>query len=70
MSIIEFTKKYRIEAIAKVVGWGAEVQYVLFDKEKNERVCHTGDVYGQFLKFATAEEALLWAEEHYKEEVK
>ena len=63
MSIKEFTEHYRVEPITNIVGWGVDIKYVLFDKRKGERVCHAGDVYGQFLTFKSVEEALIWASE-------
>lgn len=61
MTLEEFINKYRIEPITKIEGWGVNIHYTLFDKEKNEKVCYPGDVYGEFMRFRTAEEAMKWA---------
>ena len=62
MTIKEFNEKYRIEPLTTIVGWGVDIVYVIYDKQKQERVSHKGDVYGQFRKFRSIEEALEWAE--------
>lgn len=64
MTITEFNNKYRIEPLIKREGWGASVTYVLFDKDKGERVQFPGDVYGEFLRFHNIEDVLNWADEH------
>lgn len=66
MSIEEFIKKYRIEPVTRIEGWGVNISYTIFDKEKGERVAFDGDVYGEFLRFHSIEEALLWADNKSK----
>lgn len=67
MTLKEFMRRYRVEAVATIVGWGAEVHYTLFDKTKNERVHYQDDVYGEFLRFPTVEAAMQWAEDNKDE---